>query len=162
MMRRLALLVVACVANFAACASTHTSASASGLFPKLQQAGVRIASASGTHRFTVWIAADDASRAQGLMHVRELPHDRGMLFLLERAEQAAFWMKDTPLSLDILFIATDGRIVNIARRTQPHSLAPIVSAGPVKAVLEVVAGTADRLGIVAGDRVRHPAFEKEG
>jgi len=94
----------------------------------------------------------------GLMHVTALPADRGMLFLFESEHRVNFWMKDTPLSLDILFIAPDGRIVNIAEDTTPGSLTPIESVAPVSGVLEIPAGTARRLGIGAGDRVLHPAF----
>ena len=81
------------------------------------------------------------------MHVRDLPADRGMLFLFERPQYVAFWMKDTFVSLDLVFIGPDGVVVNIREHATPHSLEAIESDGPVSAVLEVVAGTADRLGI---------------
>lgn len=125
----------------------------------LPEAKLDVVTDSKSHRFHVWIAADDESRARGLMHVLDLPVDRGMLFLFERAQFATFWMKDTCVSLDILFVAPDGRIVNIARDTEPFSLAPIASSAPVAGVLEIPAGTAQRLGIVPGNRIRHPAFE---
>jgi uncharacterized membrane protein (UPF0127 family) len=96
------------------------------------------------------------------MHVRELAPDRGMLFLFDQPQPAAFWMKDTPVSLDILFVASDGRVVNIARKTVPFSLARIESEAPVTGVLELAAGTAERLGIAPGDQIRHPAFSKRG
>ena len=91
------------------------------------------------------------------MFVRELPPEHGMLFLFDEPQDAAFWMKDTPLSLDILFIAPDGRIVNIAEGTTPYSLAPIGSVAPVGGVLEITAGTVRRLGIAPGDTIRLPA-----
>ena len=81
-----------------------------------------------------------------------------MLFDFGRVRTASMWMKDTPLSLDMLFIAADGRIVNIVADTVPRSLAVIRSSEPVLGVLEVRAGTARRLGIRPGDRVEHPIF----
>lgn len=152
-------LLLSATALAVACASATTTSPPP--FPDLPQAEVEVETPGGTHRFRVWIAADDASRERGLMHVPELPADRGMLFLFESPQFAAFWMKDTRVSLDILFVATDGRIVNIARNTEPFSLAPIESVAPITGVLEVAAGSALRLGIVPGDRIRHPAFGKD-
>lgn len=119
---------------------------------------ISVETASGRHRFQVWIAADPVSRERGLMGVRELPADHGMLFLFEQAYRATFWMKDTPLSLDLAFIAADGRVVNVERAATPMSLAPIVAAAPVAAVLELAAGTAARIGLQPGSIVRHAAF----
>jgi uncharacterized membrane protein (UPF0127 family) len=127
---------------------------------RLPQSELDVATGAGTHHFKVWVAADDASRERGLMHVRELAPDRGMLFLFDQPQPAAFWMKDTPVSLDILFVASDGRVVNIARKTVPFSLARIESEAPVTGVLELAAGTAERLGIAPGDQIRHPAFSQ--
>lgn len=127
-------------------------------FAHLPESVVEVVTPAGSHRFKVWIAADDSSRALGLMHVTGMPADRGMLFLFESEHRVDFWMKDTPLSLDMLFIAADGRIVNIAENTTPGSLAPIESAAAVSAVLEVSGGTARGLGIEPGDRVLHPAL----
>lgn len=122
----------------------------------LPKSEVAVITASGTHRFKVWIAADDASRARGLMFVRHLPADQGMLFLFDRPRLASFWMMDTYVSLDIVFIAPDGAVANVAAGTRPLSLAPIESVAPVTCVLELVAGTAARIGLVAGDRVTCP------
>jgi hypothetical protein len=124
----------------------------------LPTADLRVTTATGTHRFAVWIAADDQSRARGLMHVRELAPGQGMLFLFERPQFAAFWMKNTYLALDLVFIAEDGRVVNVARDATPLSLEPIPSVAPVKGVLELVAGTSLRIGLTPGDRVEHPAL----
>ena len=128
----------------------------------LPQVDLEVSTGATEHRFRVWIAADDASRERGLMHVPELQSDRGMLFLFERPRFAAFWMKDTCVSLDILFVAPDGRIVNISRNAEPFSLSPIESIAPVSGVLEIPAGSALRLGIVPGDHIRHPAFASGG
>ena len=131
-------------------------------FPGLTRSELQIVTDSGSHSFQVWIAADDRSRTHGLMNVRALPADHGMLFLSEQPRFLSFWMKDTYLSLDLVFIGADGIVVNIARNATPHSLEPIVSTAPAKAVLEVQAGTAARIKLMAGDCVRHPAFREAG
>lgn len=143
-------------ALLAACA--HTPASGDEPFPKLPQDEVEVVTATGSHRFRVWIAADDRSRTRGLMFVRDLPADRGMLFLFEQPQPAAFWMKDTYIPLDLVFIDATGRVLNVGHDARPLSLAPIESEGPVIAVLEVQAGTAARIGLAAGDRVRLPSL----
>jgi len=127
-------------------------------FAGLPRSELQVITAKGRHEFRVWIADNDQSRAQGLMFVKELPAGEGMLFLFERPQFAAFWMKNTYLSLDIVFIAPDGVVVNIAHDTEPLSVRPIESVAPVKGVLELVAGTAARIGLAAGDRVVHAAF----
>ncbi len=119
-----------------------------------------IVSANGRqHRFTVEIASTQEQRTQGLQGRRQLAADAGMLFDFGRIQPVFMWMKNTYLPLDMIFIRNDGRIVNIAPETTPESLAIIESAGSVRAVLEVPAGTAARLGIKAGDRVEHRIFE---
>lgn len=124
----------------------------------LPRSEVQVETARGRHVFQVWVADNDRSRQQGLMFIKELPADQGMLFLFERPEFASFWMKNTYLSLDIVFIAPGGVVANIAHGAQPLSLVPIESVAPVTGVLELVAGTAARIGLVAGDRVRNPAL----
>lgn len=154
-MKSAAWLVVG-AALLAACASTP--ARGTDLFPSLPQAEVEIATASGSHRFRVWIAADDRSRTRGLMFVRELPADRGMLFLFPTPQPATFWMKNTYVPLDLVFIDPTGRVLNIGRDARPLSVAPIQSEGPVIAVLEVQAGTAARIDLASGDRVQLPTL----
>ena len=120
-----------------------------------------IVSASGArHPFQVEVMRDEAERAQGLMFRRSLAADRGMLFDFERVEPVSMWMKNTYISLDMLFIRPDGTIARIAADTEPLSTRTISSGEPVVGVLEVAAGTAARLGIKAGDRVEHPMFRK--
>jgi uncharacterized membrane protein (UPF0127 family) len=148
--------VATAAAFLAACAGAAEEYPAS--FAMLEQAEVRAVTASGTHRFKVWIAADDASRQQGLMFVRRLPPDRGMLFVFDAPQQAAFWMKDTYLSLDLVFIDPTGAVANIAANAKPESLDPLFSHGPVIAVLEVPAGTAQRIQLGAGDRFLLPTL----
>jgi len=148
-------LVPALIVLAAACA--NASGSSPLLFPGLEQAELKAVTKSGTHRFKVWIAADDRSREQGLMRVRELPSGRGMLFLFDRPQPVAFWMKDTYLSLDLIFITQDGRVLNVARHARPLSLDPIESDGPVTAVLELLAGTAEDIALQPGDRINYAA-----
>lgn len=157
MTRLLRSLALACLALTGAGAAADDSVSA---FAGLPRSEVQVVTASGTHRFKVWIAADDRSRERGLMFVRKLPPDEGMLFLLERSQYVAFWMKDTYLPLDLIFIRADGVIVNVAENARPLSLDPIPSAAPVKAVLELLAGTSARIGLGPGSRLLHAAFAR--
>lgn len=92
------------------------------------------------------------------MFRESMPQDHGMLFDFETEQPVAFWMKNTPLPLDMLFIDRTGTVVHIAKGTIPYSETPIPSTRPVRAVLELNAGTADRLGITSGAKVRHPIF----
>lgn len=119
---------------------------------------VEIASKTGMHAFAVELATTDAERAQGLMNRKELPEGQGMLFDFHRDQEVGFWMKNTYISLDMIFIRSDGRIMRIAENTQPLSEKIVPSNGPVRAVLEVIAGTSRKLGIAVGDHVAHPIF----
>jgi uncharacterized membrane protein (UPF0127 family) len=131
-----------------------------GLLRAAEVQQLAIASKTGVHQFTVEVALTEADKARGLMYRRDLPEGRGMLFDFFRERALSFWMKDTYVSLDIIFIRADGRIRRIAANTTPLSERLIPSGGPVRAVLEVRAGTAARLGIVPGDRVVHPIFRR--
>ena len=119
-----------------------------------------VVSGSARHAFQVEVMREEADRAQGLMYRRSLAPDRGMLFDFGRVEPVSMWMKNTYLSLDMLFIRPDGTIARIAADTEPLSTRTISSGEPVNGVLELPAGTAARLGIKAGDRVEHPMFRK--
>jgi hypothetical protein len=112
------------------------------------------------HAFQIELALTPAQQAQGLMFRRALAPDAGMLFVNDGEREIAMWMRNTLIPLDMIFIRADGRIARIAERTVPHSLDTVASGGPALAVLEVAAGTADRLGLRPGDRVRHPAFRE--
>lgn len=118
-----------------------------------------IVSAEGSHDFQVEFAADDKARARGLMFRKRMAPDHGMLFDFGRAQPVAMWMKNTFIPLDMLFIASDGRVVQIHRNARPHDLTPIRAMIPVRAVLELKGGITAELGIRAGDRVRHPLFK---
>jgi uncharacterized membrane protein (UPF0127 family) len=112
------------------------------------------------HRFTIELAASPADRSKGLMFRESMAADHGMLFDFHAEAPVSMWMRNTVLPLDMLFIGQDGRIRKIAADTVPFSEAIISSPGPVRAVLELNAGTARRLGLAEGDRVRHPIFER--
>ncbi len=103
--------------------------------------------------FKVELAASPEAQSKGLMFRTELGDDEGMLFPSPVPEPRSFWMKNTPLSLDIIFVGADGRITNIEDNTVPYSLDPVQSSGFAIAVLELRAGRAKELGIVAGDMV---------
>lgn len=112
------------------------------------------------HGFLVEVMRTDEERARGLMFRRHLPADRGMLFDFKRVEPVSMWMQNTYLSLDMLFIRPDGTIATIATHTEPLSTRVIPSGEPVLSVLEVNAGTTERLGIKPGDRVEHALFRR--
>ena len=117
-----------------------------------------IETAGGVRKFSIELAENDEQRALGLMHRSAMPADHGMLFDFKRDEVVAMWMRNTRIPLDMLFVARDGRIVNIAKRTVPFSEQSIFSDGPVRAVLELNGGTADKLQIKPGDKIVHPVF----
>ncbi|MBB5685612.1 DUF192 domain-containing protein [Sphingobium boeckii] len=114
---------------------------------------VTILTAQGERTFRVEVARTTEAQAQGLMYRTELPEDGGMLFPSETPEPRTFWMKNTVIPLDIIFIRADGRIARIAEETVPQSLEPVPSLEPVTAVLEIAGGKSAALGIAAGDRV---------
>ena len=117
-----------------------------------------IASRTGVHTFMVEVAATPAQISRGLMFRRALREGRGMLFDFKREQEVTFWMKNTYISLDMIFIRGNGRILRIAENTRPLSQRLVPSGGNVRAVLEVIAGTANKLGLAPGDRVAHPIF----
>lgn len=110
-------------------------------------AQVTIAMAGQAHRFDVEVARTAEEQRQGLMFRTSLPQDGGMLFPFEQPRIASFWMKNTLIPLDMIFIRADGSIDRIAENTIPESLEPVASGGEVAAVLELAGGTAARLGI---------------
>lgn len=113
-----------------------------------------IESQGRTHRFTVEMAATPEQQATGLMYRTALAPDRGMIFPFAPPRPASFWMRNTLIPLDMIFIRSDGTIANIAVNTVPLSEQPVTSDGTVAAVLEIAGGRSVELGIAAGDRVR--------
>lgn len=144
----LALVVLAVAGGLA----TRAGAAEFGTLEIVTRGGVQV--------FQVELVVSDEERATGLMHRRELPEGRGMLFDFFPPREVVMWMKNTYVSLDMIFIRADGRIHRIAENTEPLSTRHIQSQGAVAAVLEVVAGTSRRLGLAPGDQVAHPIFDR--
>ena len=126
----------------------------------MEQQTLEIATKKGVHVFSVELAVTDEERQKGLMFRKSLPESYGMLFDFKRDQDVSMWMHNTYVSLDMIFIKADGRILRIAENTPTESDRIISSGGPVRAVLEVVAGTAKKLGIAPGDTVGSPIFRK--
>jgi hypothetical protein len=122
---------------------------------------LEVVTARGPVRFEVEIADDPAEQEQGLMWRASLPVHRGMLFDFPGETEHAFWMRNTYVPLDIIFVRADGRIHSIAKNTTPLSEVLVQSGGPVRAVLEINAGLSDVLGITPGDQVRHRIFPSQ-
>ncbi|MFO1034860.1 MAG: DUF192 domain-containing protein [Hyphomicrobiales bacterium] len=135
-------------------------------FPAAAQEPARIepltvVTADSTATFTAEIADTDDLRERGLMFRQRLPEDKAMLFDFGQPRPAAMWMKNTYVSLDMLFVREDGSIAAVAENTEPLSLQTISVQEPVKGVVEVVAGTVRRLKIKRGDHVINPIFRTE-
>lgn len=127
----------------------------------LRQEPLEITTSKATIRFTVEIADTEATRNRGMMYRKSLAPDKGMLFDFKTPREAAFWMRNTLIPLDIIFITQDGRILTIARNAVPHSEVPIPSGGVIRGVLELAGGRAAQLGIYPGDRVKHRIFKRD-
>ena len=112
-----------------------------------------IVAAAACHRFDVYLALDREQQRRGLMFVRDLPERRGMFFVYEADAFLSMWMKNTFISLDILFVRADLTIASIAEDTEPQSLRTISATEPVRYVLELKAGTSRQLGIRPDDRL---------
>ena len=112
-----------------------------------------VTSGAKRHAFRVEVAASGPEQSRGLMFRTELPPNEGMIFPYKAPQILGFWMKNTPLPLDIIFIDEDGRIINIAAETTPYSLDSVYSDRPAMAVLEIAGGHAAELGIKPGDKV---------
>ncbi|MEI8394856.1 MAG: DUF192 domain-containing protein [Rhodospirillaceae bacterium] len=161
MIRRLIIRLLCCLTLSApGCLTLSAPAFAGSAEPvSFERSELTIVTAAGTrYRFDIEVAKTEPQLQQGLMFRDSLAADAGMLFLLGTEEMAAFWMRNTFLPLDMLFIAGDGRITNIHRDAAPGSTSIITSTAPVIAVLELNAGVTGRLHIAPGDRVVYPAF----
>ncbi|MBO9707518.1 MAG: DUF192 domain-containing protein [Caulobacter sp.] len=121
---------------------------------------VEIQTMRGRARFTVELAVTPIQQERGLMFRKSLAPDRGMLFPFKPVRPAAFWMKNTLIPLDIIYIAPSGKVLSIARNAVPHDETPLPSGGVVGAVLEIPGGRASQLGILPGDRVFNKIFPK--
>ncbi len=121
-----------------------------------EQRDISIERRDGRDSFKVWLALTPAQQQQGLMWIRELPRDRGMLFLHRSPRVMDMWMKNTYVPLDMLFFDAEGRITHIHADAVPLSETLIPSGGPITGVLELLAGEANRRGIRVGDRISLP------
>lgn len=124
----------------------------------LETSTLIILSGAKTHSFIVELADESNERRVGLMFRNSMDEGHGMLFLYDQPQRVAMWMKNTFISLDILFLQQDGVIINIARDAEPGSLSQIASKGRVLGALELNAGTSERLGLKPGDQVLHAIF----
>lgn len=113
-------------------------------------------------RFNVWVAQSAEEFSRGLMYVRRLESDGGMLFAMQAEREISMWMRNTVIPLDLLFADASGRIFTIHENAEPLSLAHRSSEGLASAVLELPGGTVARLGIAIGDRIRHAHFGTSG
>lgn len=109
----------------------------------------------GTFRFMVELADSPREREYGLMCRKALAADRGMLFQFPKADYQAFWMRNTLIPLDIIYIGADGRVVSIVRNARPLDETPLPSSAPAQYVLELAAGRAAQIGLLPGDKVQH-------
>jgi uncharacterized protein len=148
-------IALSIVTSLIACQPAASSAVELGRSPAgLEQVPLTISSGTKTHRFTVELARTVEEQATGLMNRSSLAPDRGMVFPFDPSREASFWMKNTLIPLDIIFVRADGTIANIAENTVPMSLQPVYSDGTVAAVLEIAGGRSAELGIKPGDRVK--------
>jgi uncharacterized protein len=125
---------------------------------KMRRDTLTLHTASGAHRIDIEVAESDREKAYGLMFRQSLGENEGMLFPYPTAHEITMWMRNTFISLDMIFIRSDGIIHRIETDTEPHSERIIASGGDVTGVLEMKAGSARRLGLKPGDRVAHPHF----
>jgi uncharacterized membrane protein (UPF0127 family) len=132
--------------------------SAPAALAELETSPLTIESANGAHAFTVEIADEPEEITTGLMNRESMDPDAGMLFDFGQPREAAMWMKNTLIPLDMLFMDPQGKVIAIAREAVPGSLRTITPGVPVKSVLELNGGRAEELGIEPGDKVIHPIF----
>ena len=146
--------VLALVAATALAQAACATAAPAGLEP------LEVVTDKGRAKFMVEVVDNDVTRAKGLMFRKSLAPDRGMLFDFKKPRDVYFWMRNTLIPLDIIYIKADGRVLSIARNARPHDETPLPSGGLVLGVLEIAGGRAAQLGILPGDRVLHRIFPK--
>jgi uncharacterized protein len=136
----------------------EAAAAETALLTSFPTSELTIETAKGPQHFAIELAQSEQQMMQGLMYRRALAPEAGMLFEYPKPQPVSFWMKNTLIPLDMLFIGADGRILEIHERAIPLSLEPITCDRQVLGVLEVNGGTAERLGLKPGDRIRHALF----
>jgi len=129
----------------------------SGVSAEMRREPVVLVTETGRHTIDAEIADTPETKATGLMFRRSLDADKGMLFIYDTPENITMWMKSTYISLDMIFADASGKIIRVARDTEPFSTDIIEAGGAAKAVLEVPAGTARRLKVKRGDQLQHPS-----
>ncbi len=142
----------------AALALGITLAMAVPAFAECRPGQVQLRGDFGTAAFSVEIADDDGERAQGLMHRESMGRFAGMLFVFERPQRAVFWMENTLIPLDMLFIDASGVVRHVHENAVPMYRTPIDGGTDIQYVLEINGGMASRLGIEEGAELRHPAI----
>ena len=152
-MLRFAVALAAVGAVVSGCRAEPQAASAATAQALLPET---IRTATGERQVRVEVARTSEEQAQGLMYRTSLPDDGGMLFPFDPPRPASFWMKNTVIPLDMIFIRADGTIARIAENTVPYSLTGVTSGEPVVAVLELAGGKSSEAGIAEGDRVSWP------
>lgn len=124
--------------------------------PQMDLERVRIS--AGMYQIDAQVAATPEQRQTGLMFRKEMPQSEGMVFVFEQSSPQCFWMKNTLIPLDMIFIAADGTVKHVHANAVPLSTDTVPSRYPVRAVLEINGGSAALLGIKPGDKVKHPIF----
>lgn len=161
-----ACALMALVAPSLSLAATHsatpsaTPAAVQSVYPDWPHSALEIRTATGRHWFNIDIADTSERQEQGLMRVPAMPADQGMIFPLDPPRMMYMWMKNTVMSLDMLFIDAHGRIACVRAHAEPYSEAIISCPQRVRAVLEINAGEAERRGIREGDVVTHSLFKR--
>ncbi len=129
--------------------------------PEFDRSGVEVVRADGKRvAFKVEVASTKEQQTYGLMFVRALPEDEGMIFTFHPPRETAFWMKNTYIPLDIIFVRPNWTVARIAKMARPQDMTPIYSGEPIRAVLEVNGGLAQKYGLAAGDKVKFPASDE--
>jgi len=121
-----------------------------------------LVTSSGEYKFNVEVAATRDQQARGLMFRRSMGAREGMLFIYDEKQYVSMWMRNTYISLDMIFIRADGKVHRVEALTEPLSERIIESGDKISGVLEVVGGTAAKLNLKPGDVVRHGAFKRPG
>ncbi len=134
------------------------SAGAATAEPACRDDQVQLRGDWGQARFTIELADDEAERAQGLMHRETMPQAAGMLFVYSETRSVGFWMKNTLIPLDMIFVDATGTVARVHSNAVPGDLTPIMGGADIKAVLEINGGLSQRMGIAPGTQVRHPSF----
>lgn len=150
-----ALIAAALLILLGACQGNHNAVPDDAVNTGLRTIPVTFQTASGDLPFTLELAATAREQEIGLMNRTSLPDDGGMIFPHDPPRDARFWMKNTLIPLDLIFISPDKKIIRIAHEAEPESLSPIPSGGTVISVIEIQGGLSRKLGIDEGDSVTY-------